>query len=348
MKPIKVLLVEDSIVQLACLQRLFNADPSLQLIATAQNGLEALSILETMTPDVIVMDLHMPKMDGVNAIKQIMQTKPLPIIAVSASGSKDMIVNSFNALHAGAVAFTEKPIGCDPQYAVLSARLIQLVKLMAEVKVVKRRPDEPPRKIVKQTPAERMVHLATKDIQVIAMGVSTGGPIILEKIFTPLGKDFPPILVVQHIAPGFIQGFCDWLGQISKKPVLLATDYQPIERGHIYLAPDYHQMGLTADKRIRLTPNTTSALICPSVSHLFHSVAVVMKNKAMGVLLTGMGSDGAMELKFMKELGAITIAQDEASSLVFGMARQAITLDAAMHVLNPEEITCVIHEVSTR
>lgn len=339
-KKIKLLVVEDSEVQRELLVHIFSSDPAVQVIGLAANGIEALEALKKIKPDVILMDLHMPKMNGIEAIHHIMTTNPLPIVAISASNSLDEMINGFHALEAGAVAFAEKPRSIQhPQYELLRSYLLQTVKLMSEVKVVRRWDESRKQSRVTSKPPKKIAApLITKDIQLIAIGVSTGGPIVLQTILSLLPPDFPPILIVQHIAPGFVQGLAQWLTQVTHRQISVATDGQFPERGHVYLAPDHYHMGILSNGRIFLKPNGTHHELCPSVDFLFSSVANVIKNKAMGILLTGMGSDGAVQLKKMKEQGAITIAQDKETSLIYGMPAQAVALEATLFILTPEEI----------
>jgi two-component system chemotaxis response regulator CheB len=182
-----------------------------------------------------------------------------------------------------------------------------------------------------------------KDIQLIAIGASTGGPVVLQTILLNLSKDFPvPVLIVQHIAKGFVNGLRDWLAGSSKLSVNIAKDGELLEPGNAYLAPDNFQMGIMPGPRITLISLPPENGLCPSVGYLFRSVAEIMGSKAMGVLLTGMGKDGANELKTMKDKGAITIVQDEASCVVFGMPGEAVRIGAADQVLSPEKIAGVL------
>jgi two-component system, chemotaxis family, protein-glutamate methylesterase/glutaminase len=338
---IKVFIVEDSAVQRECLMKIFNSDPAIQVIGVAQNGIEAITALEKIRPHVVVMDLHMPRMNGIEAIHHIMTTHPLPIVAVSASDREDGMINSFNALKAGAVAFSEKPTRShDPQYESNRSYLLRTVKLMSEVKVIRRIDDTfgQSQSIDATKNKKNVIQHIPQEIQLIAIGVSTGGPLTLEAILSRLPSHFPPILIVQHIAPGFIQGFAEWLTHMTNHDVRVAKSGELPESGHIYLAPDHYQMGLSNNGCIALQSTHAKHEFCPSVNFLFHSVAQVIKDKAIGILLTGMGTDGASELKSMKEKGAITIAQDEETSLIYGMPNQAVAIGAATYILTPAEI----------
>jgi two-component system chemotaxis response regulator CheB len=261
------------------------------------------------------------------------------------------VATTFRALEAGALAAARKPMGIGhPEYEQTANALIQTVKLMSEVKVVKRWPMQrkggpPPT----QSGIAGGCDLGSKDTGIIAIGASTGGPPVLQTILSALPKDFPaPVLVVQHISPGFIQGFADSLARYCKLPVRIPFSGESLQPANVYLAPDGVHMGVGAGGRVVLTGGPPENGMRPSISYLFRSVAAAFAAKSVGVLLTGMGRDGAEGLKSMREKGAITIAQDEASCVVFGMPAEAIQLCAATHVLSPEGIAAALAQISKR
>lgn len=346
-KNIQIFVVEDSSVQCELLVHVLSSEPNFTIIGTAHNGKDAIAQLEHLTPSVVIMDLHMPMMNGIEAITKIMSTKPLPIIATSASNGLEDKINSFYALQAGAVAFVEKPVNINhPQYDTLRADLIQTVRLMSEVKVIRRWKKNSANNALLQ-PSAIGYTIPRTDIELIAIGVSTGGPIVLQSILSRLSKDFPPILIVQHIAQGFIQELANWLSTTTKCQVEVAKNNQNMLRGHVYLAPDHCQMGISKYGTILLQPDKKEKL-CPSVSYLFSSINKIMKNKVIGIVLTGMGSDGAQELKLMKDQGAITIAQSKETSLIHGMPGHAIQLNAATYVMSPDEIASLIDSLKIK
>jgi two-component system chemotaxis response regulator CheB len=216
---------------------------------------------------------------------------------------------------------------------------------MSEVKVVKRIPHTVQARIAAQptilTPLQK-----TAGIQAVAIGASTGGPPVLQKILSGLPQDFPvPVLIVQHIAQGFTEGFAEWISNASGFPVRVALHGERLAPRHGYVAPDGFHLGLESGLRIALSGLAPENGLRPSVSYLFRSIAQVLGPAAIGVLLTGMGKDGAEELKAMKEKGAMTIVQDEASSVVHGMPGEAIKLGAATYVLPPEGIVAMLADV---
>jgi len=184
-------------------------------------------------------------------------------------------------------------------------------------------------------------------VNVVAIGASTGGPPVIEKILAELPKDFPqPILIVQHMAEGFIRGFAEWLSQTSSLPVHVPAHGSMTRPGHVYIAPDGAQMRMDATGRIFCTGDSPENGLRPSVSYLFRSIAKVFGKNSVGVLLTGMGKDGAVELKLMKEKGAVTIAQNEETSVVYGMPGEAVRLEAAKYVLPADKIAMVLTSIA--
>lgn len=340
---IKVLIVEDSPVAQEFLIYILTSDPALQVVGVAQNGVEALEAVGRLRPDVITMDIHMPIMNGFDATRRIMETAPTPIVIVSGSMAATEVTYAFRAMEAGALAVVARPPGMNHDAFEAAAReLIQTVKLMSEIKVVKRI-----RRTVRAgMPAPSPVMQATGPdvrIQVVAIGASTGGPPVLQKILSALPPDFPaPVLIVQHIAQGFVQGFAEWLSGTSRFPVHLASQGESPLPGHAYIPPEDLHMGVSRGPHILLSDQPPENGLRPSVDFLFRTIAQVVGPRAVGVLLTGMGRDGANELKAMKEKGAITIAQDEESCVVFGMPGEAIKIDAATHVLSPEDIAAAL------
>jgi len=348
---IRVLVVEDSPTVRELLICILSSDPDIAVVGTAETGEEALEAVERIRPDLVTMDVHMPKMNGYDATRRIMETRPTPIVIVSGTGDATDTTKAFRAIESGALAILQKPSGMGhPSHEQMSGDLLRTVRLMSEVKVVRRWPRYRPVEALPATPvsSEFQIRPVHSQIRLIAMGASTGGPPVLQAILAGLPREFPvPVLIVQHIAAGFSQGLVEWLAQSSKLPVLLPTHSQLVVPGCVYVAPDGLQMAVSADGRIQLRADKPENGLRPSVSHLFRSVAKAYGPSAVGVLLTGMGKDGALELKLMKEQGAVTIAQDRDTSVVHGMPGEAITLGGASYVLPPEKIRMALASLAT-
>lgn len=344
---IRVLVVEDSRITRELLLYILNNDPRIDVIGVAVDGREAIAMAQSEKPDVITMDINLPKLNGYDATRTIMETTPTPIVIVSSSIASKEVSDTFQALSAGALMALPKPTALDhPEHKVLAAELVDAVKLMSEVKVVRRlskyqRPQ--PERVQKSS-----APMLSRQPRAVAIGASTGGPVVLQKILSALSADFPmPIFVVQHMAAGFIHGMAQWLDGICALSVRVAVNHEVPIAGNVYLAPDGVQFGLAADGSISLREQASHNGYCPSVSYLFASIAEVYGNAAVGVLLTGMGNDGAAGLKQLKECGAVTIAQNEESSVVFGMPNEAIKLGAADQILSPEKIGLLLQGLIT-
>lgn len=331
---IKVLVADDSTVTRMFLVHLLESDPRIRVVGAVSDGQAALDFVIDSKPDVVLMDIHMPKLDGFEATRLIMETVAVPIIICSAAANtKDMDI-AFRAMEAGAIACIEKPIGREHgDFEALAAHLLETVRLMSEVKVVRRSVR------TRAAPLQKTELQAPVEIKVIGVGASTGGPPVLQTILAALPKDFSvPLLVVQHIARGFVTGMAEWLNQTTSLQVRIASHGVYPKAGHVYLAPDDFHMGVGVGGEIILTREEPENHLRPSVAFLFRSLAAVHGPNALGLLLTGMGKDGAAELKTMKDRGAITIAQDKDSSVVHGMPGVAIALGGATHVLAPDRI----------
>jgi two-component system chemotaxis response regulator CheB len=349
---VRVVVVEDSPVVRELLLYILGSDPEIEIVATAGTGEAALQAVERTRPDVITMDVHMPKMNGLDATRIIMQTHPTPIVIVS--GAFDVVETAgvFRAIEAGALAVLPRPFGIGhPEHERSAADLVRTVKLMSEVKVVRRWSHSPPGEPLPAASLSAKTQCQSRrtEIRLVAIGASTGGPPVLRMILSGLPKDFPlPVLIVQHIASGFTQGFVDWLAQSSNLPVQLPVHGQQLVPGRVYVAPDGFHMTVGINGRVLLNTGEPENGLRPSVSSLFRSVAKVYGQSAIGVLLTGMGKDGALELKLMKEQGAVTIAQDKDTSVVHGMPGEAIRLGGATYVLPSEKISMTLTSLVVR
>lgn len=335
---IKVLVVDDSPVARMLLVHVLESDNQIDVIGVGETGQAALDFLKESNTDVVLMDVQMPGLDGFEATRLIMETRPVPIVICTATTDPREIATTFRSMEAGAVACVEKPVAPEhPDFEPLVTNLLQTIKLMSEVKVVRRWPRTRTHSIT--VPVSRPVESMSAEIKIIGIGASTGGPPILQTILASLPKDFPvPVLIVQHIARGFLPGLVEWLNQTTGSKVQVASYGTTPLPGHAYLAPDEFHMGIGSSGTIILTREDAYGSLRPAVSYLFRSLAEAHGPSAVGVLLSGMGKDGAAELKMMKDRGAATIAQDRESSVVHGMPGEAIALGGATYVLPADKI----------
>lgn len=337
---IRILIAEDSKVIALLLRGILENEPDMKVVGVAEDGAKAIQMSRDLRPDLVTMDIHMPQVDGFSAIRTIMAETPIPIVVVSSLSSSTEQDVTFRALEEGAVAVIEKPQTLsDSDFERTRRQLVETVRAMAEVKVVKRR-------LNSQRPAERTGPCALQprgEYKVLAIGCSTGGPQVLHRILSALPADFPiPVVVVQHITHGFIKGLVEWLQGHTPLKVKLAENGEPLRHSSIYFAPDDYHLLIAKSRdgfKARLENGEPVRGFMPSVDQLFHSIARSCSGQAIGILLTGMGDDGARGLLEMKRNGCHTLIQDEASSVVFGMGGSALALDAVNRIVELKEIS---------
>jgi two-component system chemotaxis response regulator CheB len=337
MNRVSVLVVEDSPVVRDLITHILRRDPEIAVIGAAASGEAAVAAAARLRPDVITMDINLPGINGYEATRRIMETSPTRIIIVSGSYDARDVARSLRVVEAGALTILPPPLGLGhPDFQARAAELVRIVKLMSEIKVVRRWP----RTAAQVTPSPSLeIKRTPRKIEVVALGASTGGPLVLKKILAGLGLGFPaPVLIVQHMSPGFVPGLAEWLRESTGFPVQVAHDRQEISGGQAYLAPDGFHMGVDRWGRIELSDEPPVDGLRPAIAPLFKSLARFYGPRAVGILLTGMGDDGVAAMARMKETGAVTIAQDKETSVVHGMPGEAIKLGAALYVLGPEQI----------
>lgn len=339
---ISVYIVDDSAVARQYLKHILETDASIKVIGEASSGEEAVEFVKAERPDVITMDIRMSGMDGHEATSRIMETHPVPIVIVSANYNRDQVEQSFRAMEAGALAIVEKPPGIGhSDYERSTHELISTVKLMSEVRVVRRWRKNRRLPLAPKEPLDE-----AKNIRAVLMGASTGGPPVLQTVLSGFKADFPaPILVVQHITKGFIEGMIEWLGAVISLPISLARDGERALPGRVYFAPDDCHMGVDSSGRFFLSTDAPENGIKPSISFLFRSALEAYGAEVVAVLLTGMGKDGAEEMKKIRDMGGVTIIQDKESSVVYGMPGEAARLGGAAFVLPPERIPSKIEGI---
>lgn len=345
MRKIRVLIVEDSPVVRTLLEHLIGRDGRLEVVATAESGEEALRLLDVLTPDVIAMDIRLPGMDGLEATRRIMSRRPVPIVVVAASVESKERNTTMEALRSGALAVLEKPRGTtNLDYEALAERLCTQLAIMSEVKLVRRHLQRLP--APHRTVAARR---ATRDAGVYTMlgiACSTGGPAALVELLTALGPAFPlPILLVQHMTASFLEGFAAWLEGVCPFSVVVAGGGEIPAIQTVHLAPSEQHLRV-GDGRLCLDQAPAVCAQRPSGTVLFQSMAHSLGAHALGVLLTGMGEDGAAGLLEIREAGGYTIAEDQSTAVVYGMPAAAVGLGAVCESLPLPSIASRILELA--
>ncbi len=353
-KKIRVLVVDDSAFMRKVLSDILNSDPEIEVIGTAKDGVEAVELVQKLEPDVVTMDVEMPRMNGIEAVKKIMEIRPTPIVMVSAltrEGSRA----TFEALEAGAVDFVPKPSGSiSLDIRKIGEEIIRKVKAAARAKVLVRRrisrpttttetiakPEEK-REVVSEVEPLPYPDEVLKRMCVI-IGSSTGGPPVVTEIISKLPGRMPPIFVVQHMPPGFTKLFAERIDAVSKLKVKEAEHGERVEANTVYIAPgDYHMLIKKRGSNVYIHLDNQMPKVNgtrPAVDVTAETVAEVYGGKTVGVILTGIGKDGAYGFKKIKEKGGKIIAQSKETCVVFGMPKAVIEMGIADAILPPSEI----------
>ena len=342
-KPIRILVAEDSATIRHYLVTLLGETPGLEVVGQARDGEEALQLTRELKPDVVSMDINMPRLDGFEATRRIMSESPTPVVVVSGLVEKDIDL-SFQALEAGALAVVEKPPDRrNPAFEEKQLHLVKTLVAMAGVKVVRRGAYVAPKG------AHPVVELPVVDNlrpEVVVIGASAGGPSALSQLLGELPADFPlPVVIAQHIPQEFVNGLARWLDKNTALSVEIAKDGVTLQPGVVHLSPGAAHVKVERQGdllALRLVSERGGQRYQPSIDVLFGSVAEVCGKQAIGVLLTGMGEDGADGLLRMRQMGARTLAQDKSSSTVFGMPAAAIERQAVEQVKSLAELPSAI------
>ncbi|MCC2670298.1 MAG: cheB [Armatimonadetes bacterium] len=331
MPKVRVLIVEDSAVVRELLCHIIGSDPRLEVAAAARTAEEALRLLPRLTPDVISMDIRLPGMNGLEATQRIMAEQPTPIVVIAASVQAEDLNIAMNALKAGALTVLEKPVGTSHEdYQEIANRICTQLYIMSDVPVIRQRggraalTTEPPARSW-APPAAPASPVAFKPASFRMLGVtaSTGGPNALVQLLQGLGSEFPlPVLVVQHITPSFHGGFVRWLDSVVPQSVRVAAHGDRPEPGTVYVSPPDRHL-VVGREGLRLDDSPAIGLQRPSGTLLFSSMATALGSRGLGVLLTGMGDDGADGLVALRKAGGYTLAEDASTAVVYGMPAAA-------------------------
>ncbi len=353
MPKIRVLVVEDSLTVRKRLVEVIASDPDLELVAEGENGQQAIELCRALRPDVITLDMHLPILDGVSATEHIMGHFPTPILIVSSSTNRGDLFKTYDALAAGAVDVLEKPLAAEVD-GVWERKFLAAIKMVSRIRVITHirarlgsvgravpaRIDVPP-------PAARG---GDQGYSVIALGASTGGPGALVDVLRGIPVGLPAtMLVVLHIDEPFSSAFAEWLESQTSHPVNYARGGESLAeaRGHVYMAPPGRPLAVKAGK-LWLSSAPERNWCRPSVDVLFETLAKECPREVVACLLTGMGRDGAEGLLALRQAGAQTIAQDEASSIIYGMPREAALLGAAERILPLAEIGAAMTRLASK
>jgi two-component system chemotaxis response regulator CheB len=327
-KRIRVLLVDDSAAFRAALAAALGTDPEIVVVGQAADGEEAIARVEELAPDVVTMDVVMPKLDGLEAAKRLLAAeRPVPILLLTTLARSDEQRLALNALRLGVVDVTNKPVLAGPNSAAGISAIRRLIRAAASVHVTRRL-----RSRVMSAPTPEML----RQVALVAIAASTGGPPAVEVVARALPAEFPPVVVAQHLAPSFARGFADWLSAAVRRRVVTVGFAEPLQASTIYVAGE--------SSHVRVRDGMVEPVACgrtelaPNGDVLFSSVAQGYGARSLGIVLTGMGNDGAAGLKQMRQAGAWTVAQDAASSLVYGMPRVAWEAGACCEQLTLEAI----------
>ncbi|CAI8913741.1 MULTISPECIES: chemotaxis response regulator protein-glutamate methylesterase [Kosakonia] len=334
MRKIKVLCIDDSSLIRKIMTHIVNEQPDMEMVATALDPIVARDLIKQHNPDVLTLDVEMPRMDGLEFLERLMRLRPMPVVMLSSLTSKGSDI-TLSALELGAVDFITKPqMGLQEGMAQYSDMIADKIRMAAKARIRRSETKVAPPRVIKAP--------LVGSEKIIAIGSSTGGTEALRQLLEPMPPTSPAIVIAQHMPPGFTRSFANRLDHLCPMSVKEAEDGERILPGHVYIAPGAFHMELTrsgANYHVALNDNLPINRHRPSVDSLFHSVARSAGKNAIGVILTGMGSDGAAGMLAMRQAGAWTIAQSERSCVVFGMPREAIALNAACETVDLEQIS---------
>jgi two-component system chemotaxis response regulator CheB len=353
---IQVLVVDDSLYTQKRIVEILESDGGIKVAGLARDGMEAIDGVNRLKPDVVTMDIHMPRMDGITAVAQIMETCPRPIVILS-SYSKLHGQTCMRALELGAVDIVEKPTGSvSLDLATVRDELLQKVRIAARIKVVRNAgssstrpatamPDRSRLPLPDAAPPERSPSrdVAIDTAGIVCIGSSTGGPCVLGKILSCLPRDFPlPIAIAQHMPGKFMSSFVGQLATKSSLPVREPLDGEAPAPGTVYVAPGFHHLEINSARRFVLLDSNAVTGPIPSINTLFRSAAAHYGSLAVGVILTGMGDDGASGLLEIRKRGGATLGQDEESCAVFGMPKAAFEAGSVARLFSADRIAFAI------
>ncbi len=361
MTGIRVLIADDSQMVRSMLSDILGSDPGISIAGLAENGQQAIEQTRSLKPDIVAMDINMPVMGGLEAIERIMSTTPVPILVIT---DLDDARIAFSALSKGALDVYHKSFYSQS----MAAELIAKVKLLSKVKVIRhilqkegetnidshpiaqiKNYSPPPLAVKRQETLAVKRQESRKTYQLVAIASSTGGPRALAQIFSEMHTGFPvPIVVAQHVSDGFANGLVEWLDSITPVKVKFAADREPLRKNHVYFAPAGMHITVKSNCRLALTSAPAGDLFHPSCNLLLASAGEAFGAQSLGVILTGMGDDGVEGMRSIRKHGGYTVAQDESTSVVFGMPKVAIDNGLIDKVCPLNEISGLLKQLVER
>lgn len=340
--PLRVLLIDDTKTSRQLLTHIINHSGDMIVVGEADDGEKAISLTQQLEPDVLLMDIMMPRMNGLEATRHIMQQTPVPIVLISASFESQETEIAFQAMSVGALTVLKKPQGLNPADV---NHIRNTVRAMADVKVIHHYDRQSNGKI--EYPTSEPYQKPQARPEIVAIASSTGGPAALNEILQNIPANFPvPIVIVQHISADFVVSLAEWLHIATELSIETAQSGVYPKAGHIYLAPGDKHLSLAVNGCFKTSQESGVWRYMPSCDVFLHSVAQIYGNRAIGVVLTGMGDDGADGLRALYEAGSTTIAQDQATSVVYGMPREAMLRGSAQHILPLDDIAGLLKKLT--
>jgi two-component system chemotaxis response regulator CheB len=337
-KPISVIVIDDSLLIRQMLTEILSSDPSIKVVASAEDAFDAREKIKQFNPDVITLDIEMPKMDGVSFLEKIMALRPMPVVMISTLTQKGADT-TLRALEMGAVDYVAKPTANSQSLKAVAQEIIEKVKAAASAKV--RATAKGSADVIPEVIGKKYVR------DIIAIGSSTGGVEAIKEVLTRLPGNLPPIVIVQHMPAKFTTSFAKRLDSVCTMKVEEARNGTILAPGHVYIAPGDKHMKVEFSSpygKLKVKEGEKISGHCPSVDVLFESIAKEYGNKTLGVMLTGMGKDGANGMLNMRKNGAFNIGQDEKTCVVYGMPK-AVMDNNAVHIQKP--LTLIAQEIMT-
>lgn len=340
---IKVLVVNDSATARAALRAAIADEPDIEIVLELSSGIEAVASVERVDPDVVLMDIVMPQADGYEVTRQILRSRRVPILMVSASVSPSDVAVAMEALRAGAIAVLEAPPSpADPAYDVKRRAIIYTIRSAAALPRAKLGARATGFESGAYPPVALAGDSKERSFSIVGIAASLGGPPVVAEILGALAADHPPVLLVQHIESSFVDGFAVWLRVVVKSQIVIAEHGGEPKRGHVYIAPADHHLGVSRDGKLAISTAAPIGGFRPSGNHLLETLAKAYGRRALGIVLTGMGRDGSEGARILHDAEGFVIAQDEASCAVAGMTNAARDRGAVDVSLPPRSIASYI------